>query len=155
MKAGEAIAPIPTMVQVTYRETLDIYEREEYTDKAGKQRTRYEGEDPISQQLLTNYCFGDDDSSLRLCPASNANLINHCSSRLKKGEGYCNPKLGPNAILRWGTGFDPETSDWLKLSVEEIDKRVKIGRRGLSLEVVAIRDIQKDEGTSIKQMAIA
>ena len=103
IKAGDSIVPIPTMIQVTNRDTLNIYKWENYTDKSGKQRTRYVGKDPISQQLLTNYCFGDDESSLLLCPASNANLINHCSSRLKRTEGHCDPKQGPNAIFAMGS----------------------------------------------------
>jgi len=119
---------------------------EHYPDKSGKGQPKYVGKDPIFQQLLTNYCFGDDESSLLLCPASNANLINHCSSRLKQPEGHCDPKKGPNAILRWGVDFDPETSEWLKQTVEEINERVENGRRGLSLEIVATRDIGQDEG---------
>ena len=137
MKAGESIVPIPTMVQVTYRETLGVCQNGASADRSGKI--------PISQQLLTNYCFGDDESSLLLCPASNANLINHCSTRLETAKGSCDPKQGPNAILRWGTDFDPETSEWLEQTIEEIDERVQIGRRGLSLEVVATRDIGQDE----------
>lgn len=69
--------------------------------------------------------------------------------RLTRTEGSCNPKQGPNAILRWGTDFDPETSEWLEQTIEEIDQRVKMGRRGLSLEVVATRDIGQDEEISI------
>ena len=132
IRSGEPIVPIPTMVQVTYRETLDVYFNK--SDKG-----------PISKQLLTNYCFGHDESSLLLCPASNANLINHCSTRLKSAEGSCDPKHGPNALLRWATDFDPETSEWLEQTVEEINDRVENGRRGLSLEVVATRDIAQDE----------
>ena len=49
-------------------------------------------------------------------------------------------------FLRWGVDFDPETSEWLTLTVEEIDERVDLGRRGLSLEIVATRDIGQDEG---------
>ena len=150
IEAGDSIVPIPTTIQVTDRETLNIYEWRDHSDKSGKRQTRYAGKDPISQQLLTNYCFGDNESSLLLCPASNANLINHCSSRLKGIEGHCDPKQGPNAILQWGVDFDSETSEWLTLTVEEINERVEMGRRGLSLEVVATRDIGKDEGTLLE-----
>lgn len=150
IKAGASIVPIPTMIQVTDRETLNIYKWGDNADNSGKRQVRNVGKDPISQQLLTNYCFGDDESSLLLCPASNANLINHCSSRLKGTEGHCDPKRGPNAILRWAVDFDPETSKWLTLTVEEIDERVERGRRGLSLEVVATRDIGQNEGKCIR-----
>ena len=60
------------------------------------------------------------------------------------GEGQCDNR-GPNAMVRWATDFDPETSRWLELSLDEIDELVKKGRRGLSLEIVALRDIRADE----------
>ena len=84
---------------------------------------------------------------LYLSDASNsypAVSLNTCN-RLLNREGSCDPKLGPNAILRWATDFDPETSEWLEQTVDEINERVENGRRGLSLEVVATRDIAQDE----------
>lgn len=152
MSAGETIAPIPTMIQVTNLTSLDIFQMGYYVDEFQNVQARKNSSNPVSQQLLINYCFGHDNSSLLLCPASNANLINHCSQRLKRAEGQCNPLKGPNAYLRWATDFDPETSDWLKFTIEEIDERVKLGRRGISLEVVATSDIQKDEGKFLQAM---
>ena len=131
LEKGEVVIPVPTLVQVTNREMLNVYKQGEAA--------------PYSKQLLINYCFGHEDSSMVLCPATNANLINHCSMRMNEQVGECNPAKGPNAILRWATEFDPETSDWLKQSITTIDKRIKKGRRGLSFEVVALRNIAADE----------
>ena len=131
LKKGTVIIPVPTLVQVMNREHLNMYK---------------EGEaDPYSKQLLTNYCFGHKDSSMLLCPASHGNLINHCSTRMKTQVGQCNPAKGPNAILRWATEFDPETSEWLSQSIQTISERITKGRRGLSLEVVATRNIAANE----------
>lgn len=107
-----------------------------------------ESDDFVGQQLITNYCFGHDESSMYLCPQTNAILINHCSTRQGYG-GDCekynknkDPSMrGANAEIRWAEEWDPDTKSWLKMSVEEIARAVKRGRRGLSFEVVAKRDI--------------
>jgi hypothetical protein len=89
-------------------------------------------------QLLLNYCFGrPDESSLLLCPNTNAILINHCSSRKKQ----CGPK-GPNAEYRWSTGWEPRSDEFRKMTVEELSKQPE---RGLSMEIVALRDIKPGE----------
>jgi hypothetical protein len=54
-------------------------------------------------QLLMNYCFGHKDSTLLLCPNTNAVLINHCSTRSKG----CGPD-GPNAEKAPGVNQRPE-----------------------------------------------
>jgi SET domain. len=97
----------------------------------------------VGEQLLLNYCFGHVKSPLLLCPQTNMILMNHCSIR-KPGQGHCGEK-GPNAKVRWGTSWDPDTPEWLKLSLEEVVERTENQRRGLSLEVVATRDIHPGE----------
>ena len=145
LRKGEVVAPVPTMVQVTDRRTLNMYRREKYKDGKGRPKMRPTGDAPHQKQLLVNYCFGHERSSVLLCPSTNANLINHCGCREGSvKQGRCDPSVGPNAKLRWTKGFDPETSEWLTLSVEEIDRRVVEGRRGLSFEIVATRDIAAD-----------
>jgi hypothetical protein len=70
---------------------------------------------PVVKQLLLNYCFGHDESSLLLCPITNAILINHCSDRTKEcGED------GPNAEYRWDTEWDRDTKRWLEMTLHEI-----------------------------------
>ena len=140
---GQVIVPIPLTLVIANRNVLNLYNHE-YTD--GKLTSIG---DPYSKQLLVNYCFSDERgrSSMLLCGQStNANLINHCSSRLlEKQVGQCNPSEGPNAILRWATSFDPDTSDWLKQDIRTINDRVAQEKRGLTLEVVALRTIQRNE----------
>lgn len=88
-------------------------------------------------QLLMNYCFGHEESSLLLCPNTNAVLINHCSMRTKQ----CGPN-GPNAHYQWSSGWDPTSDDWRKMTLDELKAQ---SGRGLAFEVVATRNIQKGE----------
>uniref|UniRef100_A0A7S4MUH8 SET domain-containing protein n=1 Tax=Odontella aurita TaxID=265563 RepID=A0A7S4MUH8_9STRA len=144
MKEGDIVVPVPTMLVITDKSTLDVYDH--ILDDETSTLIAI-GDRPVSKQLLLNYCFGHEESALVLCPATNANLINHCSSRRTEDGpvGQCRPNLGPNAVLRWSTEFDPETSEWLDLSLDEIDERVGEGRRGLSLEIAATRDIARGD----------
>jgi hypothetical protein len=89
------------------------------------------------KNLLYNYCFGHADSSLMLCPMTGALLINHCSMRTKE----CGPD-GPNAVVRWSSGWDSTTEEWRSKTIDEIDN--KFGRL-LALEIVATRDIAPGE----------
>lgn len=101
----------------------------------------------IGHQLLLNYCYGHDESSILLCPATNAALINHCSKRHEsEWNGEC--ANGPNAALRWGT-WDKDTKAWLDYSIDDMLQATKNDLRGLSLEVYALRDIDKGEEVTI------
>jgi len=102
-----------------------------------------DGQDVIGENILVNYCFGHVKSQLLLCPQTNMILMNHCSPR-KPGEGHCGKK-GPNAKVQWGTSWDPDTPTWLEMSLEEVVNMTETQRRGLSLEVVATRDIYPGE----------
>jgi len=121
IRKGELVVPAPAL-QVADRRALMIF------DENGK---------AIGEQLLLNYCFGHKDTSLLICPDTNAILVNHCSDRTKK----CGPK-GPNAKFQWASGWDPDTPTWLTMSVDDIAKEEG---RGLSLEIVALRDIEPGE----------
>ena len=147
---GSIVVPVPLLVQIPDKSVLTIYRHEKTVDVSTGGTASYRSlfDQPISKQLIMNYCFGHSKSTLLLCPATNANLINHCSSsssqiQMNNGKsGQQCDERGPNAELRWATEFDPETSEWLGLSLEEIKARVRKGHRGLSLEIVATRDIQ-------------
>jgi len=139
---GQVIVPIPLTLVVVNRNVLNLYKHEYISGQLKSIGDAY------SKQLLVNYCFSDGRgrSSMLLCGQStNANLINHCSARLEKNVGQCNPSKGPNAILRWATDFDPDTLDWLKQDIRTINDRVVQEKRGLTLEVVALRTIQRNE----------
>jgi len=125
---GSVISPAP-LLQITNSDIMLTYEDKDDT--------------PSGMQLLVNYCFGHKDSKLLLCPQSNAILINHCSSR-KNGVNYCGDK-GPNAKIRWASGWDPNTPIWLEMSLDQISAKSAAKSRGLSFEVIATRDIKSDE----------
>ncbi len=150
---GEIVVMAPLLHIMDY-DTTYMYPIE--LNEEGKMvRTSIDGDDDvddendiIGQQLITNYCFGHDEGSMLLCPQTNAILINHCSTR-HDYDGDCgrynknnDPAMrGANAAIRWAEEWDPDTTSWLQLSLDEIRKRVKEGKRGLSFEVIATRDI--------------
>lgn len=122
MRKNEIIMPAP-LLQILDRKALALW------DEGSGQR--------VNDQLLLNYCFGHPQSTLLLCPDTQAVLINHCSMRTKQ----CGHK-GPNAKIRWSQGWDPTSDAWRKMSLEEIAKQAG---RGLAFEIVALRDIQPGE----------
>jgi len=135
---GSRISPVP-LIQILNSDKMLMY---------GVRRDKENNElhveyEPNGKQLLLNYCFGHIDSKLLLCPQSNAILINHCSSR-RNGGGQCGIN-GPNAKIRWANGWDPDTPVWLEMSMNQLSAATAAKSRGLSLEVVATRDIQTGE----------
>ena len=120
---GDIVVPAP-LLHLHDKRVLNL------TDRYGQQ-TEW-------QQLLTNYCFSHSQSSLMMCPTSNAILINHCSHRTKS----CGPE-GPNAEYRWAGEWDHQrTPHWLNKTVDELADQVE---RVLALEIVATRDILPGE----------
>ena len=149
IEKGKVIAPAPVL-QMTNREELRITDDDDDGEKEGVIETRVgDGQ----WQLLLNYCFGHESSSLLLCPLTNIALINHCSKRRpdlhpcsgkksnvgsKRGH---NP--GPNARLRWAS-WDKVSNGWLEKSIIDMEK--EYGRKiGLHLEIVAERNIKEGE----------
>ncbi len=123
MKKGDVIAPAP-LLQITDRDALRM--------------PAFHGE---IWQLLLNYCLGRYDTSLLLCPDTNAILVNHCSERRPDIHPCGNANSKPNAKYRWAK-WDEKTDAWLNMTIEEMEE---IGGRGLSLEIVATSDIQEGE----------
>jgi len=126
MPEGSLVAPAP-LLNIVDKDILTMYDDED---------------EVFGRQLLVNYCFGHQDSKLLFCPQSNAVLINHCSGRMG-AVGECGEE-GPNAKLKWSE-WDPDNSEWLGYSIEEIESKTASSMRGLSLEIVATRDIKKGE----------
>jgi hypothetical protein len=137
IEKGKVVTPAP-LLNIAERDKLIMYERQ-YDEESGQNVLNYDN--PIGHQLLINYCFGHIRSKILLCPQSTAAYINHCSLR---SESHCGPD-GPNAKLQWATSWDPDTTDWLKLTMDEIKELTALRKRGLSLEVVATRDIKPGE----------
>ena len=136
LKAGEVIVPVP-LYHIADRALLGTYPIHIDANKGTiiRNETRLNGH----PQLLANYCFGDDDSSLLLCPITSVMHMNHCSNGVKCGS---NTAKGPNAKLQWATKWHPETKKWLNSTVEEIEREKD---RVLNLEVVATRAIAAGE----------
>jgi hypothetical protein len=119
---GELVVPSP-MLHILDKRILKIFNNQ--------------GVDSKRIQLLMNYCLGHPQSSLLLCPTTNAILINHCSTRQKNcGSGG----QGPNARYEWSLG-DMETNPWLKMTIDDMAKQAAHRANGLAMNVVAIRDI--------------
>ena len=146
---GEMIVPT-ALLHVADKEWLNIYNRtiDPATGETIMKRSsvkdpetgRYtiQEDTPIGKQMLMNYCFGHKESSILLCPANSATVMNHCSTRTQF-QGQCNSKQGANAGYRWPEDWAPENKEWLQLSYEEL---IKKHGRGLMLEIYATRDIE-------------
>jgi hypothetical protein len=137
----DIIVPTPVL-QTVHKEILTLYERNNDNNNNNK-RDFIDNPDKykIGTGLLYNYCFGHTDSSMLLCPLTSAMLINHCSVGRSK-QFDCGHPDGPNAVVRWSSGWDNDSIQWRNATLDEIDN--KFGRI-LSLEVIATRDIQPNE----------
>ena len=139
----EIIVPTPVL-QTVHKEILTLYER---INKSNNYRHNIRDfiDNPekykVGTGLLYNYCFGHTDSSMLLCPLTSAMLINHCSVGRSK-QFDCGHPDGPNAVVRWSSGWDNDSIQWRNATLDEIDN--KFGRV-LSLEIIATRDIQPNE----------
>jgi len=136
---GSLISPAP-LVQIMDRQNLLMYEM--VYDEEFHYNVRASDE-PITSQLLLNYCFGHEKSRMLLCPETNVVLMNHCSSRLPV-DGECATQ-GPNAKIRWAGKWHPSTAKWLNLTFEELDALYLEGNPGLAFDFVATRDINEGE----------
>ena len=115
---NELIVPVP-LVHIMDQDVLTNYG---------------ENGEKIGDQVLLNYCYGHRESTLLLCPNTNAILINHCGKRSKNCK--------PNAVMRWSNDWDPTSDAWRKQSLKELSMKPF---RGLSMEIVATRDIAPGE----------
>jgi hypothetical protein len=133
---GSIVVPAPVL-QIADASELNMYD--------------FDTNELIGTQLLMNYCFSHPGTPLLFCPQTNAILINHCSNRsssLSYG-GDCdqynsNQDLtlrGPNAYVRWATEWDPETEQSLNISLEDFHIKTQEGRRLLTMEIIASRNI--------------
>ena len=99
--------------------TLHIAEKDYLLFRKGSTKT---------QQLLLNYCFGHNKSSVLLCPYAGLEyLINHSKS--------------PNVAIRWSS-HRYHQSQWLNESLELLSKRNKTG---LFFDFIALREIGPHE----------
>ena len=139
VKFNDIVVPSPVL-HVTNKETLMLYRRGIVENKELDSFKKNPDSFKLGMSLLLNYCFGHSESSMLMCPMTSAMLINHCSNRTKE----CGPK-GPNAEVRWSSGWDIASHEWRNKSLPVIDDH---NGRILSLEIVSLRDIApNEEGT--------
>ncbi|KAI2504644.1 hypothetical protein MHU86_9754 [Fragilaria crotonensis] len=120
---GAIVAPLP-LVHILIRKRFEMFQPDFSVGNVVNKTTA------VGQQLLINYCFGHRHSTMLLCPYGLlTGLINHART--------------PNVKLRWS---DPKRSahspEWLNKTVEEF---AEVKFSVLSMELVAIRDIEPDE----------
>ena len=123
MKKDSIVAPLP-LVHVPHRKRLEMFRPDVRVGKVVN-RSKADG-----QQLLINYCFGHRDSTMLLCPYGLlTGLINHARN--------------PNVKIRWSdpkrSGHSPE---WMNKTVADF---AELSYAVLSMELVALRDIEPDE----------
>jgi hypothetical protein len=119
------VAPLP-LIHIPFRRRLTMYEPDlktgQVTDKSRK----------LGQQLLLNYCFGHRESTMLLCPYGLlTSFVNHGKV--------------PNVALRWSDSkqsADSPILEWFNKTVKDFTKQ-KFAV--LIMELVALRDIAKDE----------
>ena len=103
VRKGALISTMP-LIQIPDRELLANFHV-----VMGNDRIAHDVNIRIGNQLLLNYCFGHRESSILLCPTTNAIFANHCSESFN---------CIPNAYFKWSN--DSKTEEWLNLSVKEI-----------------------------------
>jgi hypothetical protein len=120
------VAPAP-LIHVPDSNVLTMYAPSGVNEK-GEALRDLEG--PVTSQLLLNYCFGHQESTLVLCPYGHLTaFINHSHDN-------------PNTQIRWTRKM--RHPGWRHESIEEWGREK---HAGLSFDFVALRDI--DEGEEI------
>eukprot|EP00537_Pseudo-nitzschia_pungens_P017557 CAMPEP_0172410782 /NCGR_PEP_ID=MMETSP1061-20121228/77059_1 /TAXON_ID=37318 /ORGANISM="Pseudo-nitzschia pungens, Strain cf. pungens" /LENGTH=664 /DNA_ID=CAMNT_0013146977 /DNA_START=73 /DNA_END=2067 /DNA_ORIENTATION=+ len=123
------VSPAP-LIHLPNRSSLTIYDHK-ITD-AGKWIRKVDS--PSHHQLLLNYCFGHRDTSMVLCPYGYLNfLINH-------------DHKNPNTKVVWTEKRRMRHPEWFDMPVKEWGGEF---HSGLSLDYVALRDIQPGEEITI------
>ena len=129
IKKNGLVSPAP-IVHLPNRTSLTIYEHMITPKGQWKRDVNH----PIHHQLLLNYCFGHRDTTVLLCPYGHLNfLINH-------------DHKNPNTRVVWTEEQRLRHPEWLDQPVKEWGKTF---HSGLSLDFVALRDIEEDEEITI------
>lgn len=132
---GGLVSPAP-LIHIHDRSLLDMYfvgappETDDEDEQHGSERSEY----PVHRQLMLNYCFGHNESTLLLCPYGMfSSFINHAPS----GEE-------PNARIVWSDYT--QNPEWLDQPIETF---ASIMSAGLAFDFVATRDILPGEEVTI------
>ncbi len=121
---GGLVAPLP-LIHIGNRNIFTMYQMSQENEHGYFER---DTSAPYHKQLLLNYCFGHNDTSLLLCPYGLLTaLINHSHQQ-------------PNAKIVWTN--NQRHPEWLNQSYH-IWHNTK--HSGLSFDAIALRDIHEDE----------
>ena len=126
---GSLVAPTP-LLHIPDRLRLDMYG--DTTDPLTGEEYRDIG-NPIGRQLLLNYCFGHNSSSILLCPYGFYTA-------------YINHNTSPNTKIIWSTDSMYHNSSILEEPVHYFDN---VWSSVVGFDYVAVRDIQEGEEITI------
>lgn len=120
---GSVISPSP-LIHIKDKKVFEMYELMQESEAEQPEEV---DDKVVGQQLLLNYCFGHQNSSLLLFPYATAvQAINHNSDY--------------NAEIRWSKQAHHH-ADWLEIDIAEIP----VEHTGLMIDYVAVRDIPPEE----------
>ena len=123
----EGYISIAPLIHIPEREVLNMY-GERIDPKTGKEVRDIS--QPTGHQLLLNYCFGHNSSTMLLCPyGPGVALINHNGN-------------SPNAKIVWSSDPAYHNTKWLDEPVTYFDN---VWHTGLAFEYVAIQDINEGD----------
>jgi hypothetical protein len=122
---GGLVAPAP-LIHIGDYNAMKTFFPKDSEEKAGKVVPDRDG--PFMFQLLMNYCFGHEESTLLICPYGLLTaFINHSHQ-------------SPNTRIQWSK--EMRHADWRNESIAHwIDEY----HTGLQIDFVALRDIEEDE----------
>jgi len=121
---GGLVAPAP-LIHIPDYNALKVFLPKD-SETAGNIVPDRDG--PFSFQLLLNYCFGHEESTLLLCPYGLLTaFINHSHEQ-------------PNTKIQWSG--DMRNPEW---RLQPIDYWANTYHAGLQIDFVALRDIEEDE----------
>mmetsp|Transcript_30722 Transcript_30722/g.66428 ORF Transcript_30722/g.66428 Transcript_30722/m.66428 type:complete len:642 (+) Transcript_30722:93-2018(+) len=122
---------IAPLLHIPDRDTLTMYATTNNT--VDPEKTGRISQAATGHQLLLNYCFGHNSSSLLLCPNTGTSFINH--------DG-----VTPNTKILWSEDPTYHTSEWMEEPVSFFDN---IWHVGLAFEYVAISDIRPGDEITV------
>lgn len=122
---GGLVAPAP-LIHIHDYNTMKVYLPKDDESNPGKFVPNRDG--PFMFQLLMNYCFGHEQSTLLLCPYGLLTaFINHSHEN-------------PNTRIQWSQQM--RHPEWREKPISEW---WEIYHTGLQIDFVALRDINEDE----------
>lgn len=124
LRKGDIVGPAPVLHMP--RDVMNIYPFEvDYNGALHVNKTA----GPVHQQLMLNYCFGSNESSVVLCPYGHiVPLINHSRDK-------------PNVKVEWNRKLSGH-AEWLNMFPEQWVNEL---HTGLVMNFVALADIAEGE----------